>query len=153
MQKVQTNSIIAICIWLFAPPMSILTSQTTLPDWQNTIGRSPPPFQKLGQKTKSNRQGDSRGHQQSFIYTIPSQRIFPILWSEGINRIPHSEQLYLNRLVEFRCNEWLELRDWVIDMALRLYRFQCEQLLSVRLTAPRGWKKSLLQPLHEEKAA
>ena len=51
-QKVQTNLITTI-IWVSPPPMNILTTQTALADWLNTIHRSPPPSQNFETKATS----------------------------------------------------------------------------------------------------
>ena len=49
-QKVQTNSIIAVKVHVSLPPISVLTTQTALTDWQNIIRRFPLLSQNVGAK-------------------------------------------------------------------------------------------------------
>ena len=54
--------LVIIRIWVFPPPMNVLTFHTTLPDWQNTIDMSVPPFQSFGAKRQKQWQGEWTNH-------------------------------------------------------------------------------------------
>ena len=54
LQKVQMNLITPIRVWVSSPPMIVLTAQIALPDWQNTIRKSPIHINVWDKKSKSN---------------------------------------------------------------------------------------------------
>ena len=66
--------IAAVTIWEFQPPISVLTTQITITDWQTIIYRSPPPSQILEQKGKSNCWGNSTNHKWKLTLRIQAVR-------------------------------------------------------------------------------